>query len=177
MFFIIHCVCAGVYKYPLVPLPGKAHIKMSWRASATVNSPPLDAHTQSPLDRSNPVNSLSLLIYTLCFQIYTEHSIAGLNHVAIYPLLIYFSNLFMLQPPPPNGCDACIVIIFLFCIFPSSPRFTSGHAGLDDRRHYRVHRRSGCGLHGNEVHHLRRERQTAQVPHRHDGRHHPTSRR
>lgn len=78
---------------------------------------------------------------------------------------------------PHNGCDACTVIIFLFCIFPSSPRFTSGHAGLDDRRHYRVHRRSGCGLHGNEVHHLRRERQTAQVPHRHDGRHHPTSRR
>lgn len=96
----------------------------------------------------------------------------------IFPsFLCSVPKFFTTLRPPHNGCDACVVIIFLFCIFPSSTRFTSGHAGLDDRRHYRVHRRSGCGLHGNEVHHLRWQRQTAQVPHRHDGRHHPTRRR
>lgn len=62
-----------------------------------------------------------------------------------------------------------------FSPFPSIvPRFTTGHTRADDCWHHRLHRRSGCGMYGNEVHHLRRDRQTTQESHCHDWRDYPT---
>lgn len=51
-----------------------------------------------------------------------------------------------------------------------SPRFTTGHTCTDDSWHHRLPRRSGCGMYGNEVHHLRRKQQSSQVSHCHDWR-------
>lgn len=56
------------------------------------------------------------------------------------------------------------------------PRFTTGHTCTDDSWHHRLHRRSGCGMYGNEVHHMRRDRQTTQVSRRHDWRDYLTRR-
>lgn len=58
-----------------------------------------------------------------------------------------------------------------FSAFPSIfPRFATGHTCADDCWHHRLHRRSGCGMYGNEVHHLWRDRQTTQDSHCHDWR-------
>lgn len=49
-------------------------------------------------------------------------------------------------------------------------RFTTGHACLDDCWHHHVHCRAGCGMYGNEMYHVRCDRETTQVSHCHDWR-------
>lgn len=82
--------------------------------------------------------------------------IANLNRTDTLPVLLLNVKIFH----------------FLISVF---SRFASGYSCPDDSWHHCVHRRVGCGLYGNEVHHLWREWQTAQVPHCHDRRHHPLS--
>lgn len=58
-----------------------------------------------------------------------------------------------------------------FCLCFAS-RCPSGVPRPHGCEYYYIECWPGCSLHGDEVHHLWGRRQSAQVPHRHDGRHH-----
>ena len=73
-----------------------------------------------------------------------------------------------------NRTNTVLLYCFHAYIFVVS-RFAPGHSCLDDSRHHCVYRWAGCGLYGNEVHHLWRRRQGEKVPYCHGWRHHPSA--